>query len=248
MSSSERDISSSRILITGASRGIGRALALEVATLGAVVHTLQRSEVVPDHPGITAHAVDVTDEASVRGVLASIGALDVVVNNASILGERAQLVDCEVALFRRTLEINTTGTFLVLKHAIPLVVASTRGLIVNLSSSVGVRGRAEWGAYSVSKFGVEALTEIAAQELLGAGVPCVSVNPGGTATGMRAEAYPDEDPETLPSAESVASTLRLLITHVTMNQTGRKYRSRDLFDLVNAPDPGPPGSWPHVDA
>lgn len=230
-----RDWSSSIALITGASRGIGRELAVQLAELGATVWACARSTTsLPKHRNIVARACDIRDADAVGDLFDAIdtahGRLDVLVNNASILGPTGTLETLDIAGFQETMRINVEGTFIVSKRAVPLLRASERGVILNLSSSVGRKPRAEWGAYCVSKFGVEAISGILAQELREDGIISVSVNPGGTATDMRAQAYPEEDPSTLPSAERVAETLVLLADSLTLEQSGLMYSSRTLFD------------------
>lgn len=233
-----RDLSNSIVLVTGASRGIGRALALQLAELGAVVFACARSEDgIPSHERIIARACDIQDERAVSSIVAEIegahGRLDILVNNASILGPTGTLETLDIQGFRDAMRINVEGTYIITRASIALLRQSDSGVILNLSSSVGRKPRAEWGAYCVSKFGVEALSGILAAELHEDGIISVSVNPGGTATDMRAEAYPEEDPTTLPTADEVASTLVLLARRLTLEQSGRLYSSRTLFEHLD---------------
>ena len=105
--------------------------------------------------------------------------------------------------------------------------APTAGRILFVSSSVGPRPRTPWGAYAVSKAGVEALMELMAGEAPVTGVLAASINPGGTATAMRAMAYPEEDPATLPSAEAVAGTLLRALRLPGSGFNGQRFTSRD---------------------
>ena len=242
MSMMSRDWSSSIALVTGASRGIGRELAIQFAELGATVWACARTVTqIPKHRNIVARACDVRDEAAVGELVRAIdtahGRVDVLVNNASILGPTGPLETLDVAGFQDTMRVNVEGTFIISKSCIPLLRAGEAAVILNLSSSVGRKPRAEWGAYCVSKFGVEALSGILAQELREDGIVSVSVNPGGTATDMRAQAYPQEDPTTLPTAESVAETLVLLADRLTLDQSGAMYSSRSLFEHVRSDTP-----------
>ena len=241
-----RELSAQVIAITGASRGIGAALAAELAARGAKLFICARSEerlgeLQEEYPSIEVKAVDISDEEAVADWLALIedraGRLDVLVNNAGVLGPRASLDEISAQQWRQTVEVNVTGTFLVTSRAYDLLKRSEHPLVINLSSSVGRRGRGRWGAYSVSKFAVEGMAEVAADELSEAvSTGCVvTLNPGGTATDMRAEAYPAEDPDTLPTPEQVAATIRLLIEWLGPEQNGKKYNSRDLFPMIEAP-------------
>lgn len=252
---SRRDLTACVALVTGASRGIGRAVALELCARGARVHACSRSAdagleaLARALPGtLTYHRCDVSNEVDVvglaRAVSASDGRLDLLVNNASVLGPMGPLAGVDAGYARLAFEVNALGTLHVLKHADPLLRAAGGGAIVNLSSSVGRKARGGWAVYSATKFALEALSGAAADELADAGVSSVSLNPGGTATDMRAEAYPDEDPATIPTAERVAQTVVALLEHVGPDESGRRYSSRDLFDLVGAGTPV--GEWPHT--
>lgn len=229
------------VAITGGNRGIGAATAVEVASQGAQVHICGRTSeelraVASQSPRIEAMALDIRDERAVQTWMERIkkgsGRLDVLINNAGVLGPKKRLGETEVQAFRQTIDVNVVGTFVVIRAAYPLLKAAEEPLMINLSSSVGRRGRASWGAYSISKFAVEGLSEVAADELSEVSGCVVSLNPGGTATEMRAEAYPDEDPATLPEPREVAATIRLLIRVLGPEQNGGKYSSRDLFDYV----------------
>ncbi len=249
-----RDPSSSVALVTGASRGIGRAVALELCARGARVHACSRSAAsdleaaAASLPGsLTYHRCDVSQEDDVvaltRAIAASDGRLDMLVNNASVLGPMGPMAGVDAEYARLAFEVNALGTLLVLKHTDVLLRANGGGAIVNLSSSVGREARGGWGVYSATKFALEALSGAAADELTDAEVSSVSLNPGGTATDMRAEAYPEEDPGTIPSAERVAETVVALLEHVGPDESRRRYASRDLFDVVGSETPV--SQWPH---
>ena len=235
-------------LVTGASRGIGRALAALLAERGARVWACARSQPLLEELAQTypAHIIpvvaDLRDEAQVAAlmqrVMAQHGRLDVLIHNASVLGPLGPLAQLQAQDWRQTLAANLDASFFVLKHADEALrrgaqAQPTQGsLALLVSSSVGRRGRGGWGAYSVSKCGLEGLAQIAHDELSQAGVCCVTVNPGGTATQMRALAYPNEDPTTLPSPEEVAATFLLLAGALTPAQSGRRYSSRALGPWV----------------
>jgi len=246
-----RDIEESTVLVTGGGRGIGRATCLEFAEAGATVYTCSRTpadldELVGIFEGrgaLVAQTADVTRPAEIDALMDRIRSeeegLDVLINNAGILGPRESIESIDLEDWRRTLEANLDGVFVVSRAAIPLLRRAEEGLIVNVSSSVGREGRGGWGPYAVSKHGVEGLTGTLADELRGAGVTVVSANPGGTATEMRAEAYPDEDSEDLPSPGRVAATFRLVAETVGLERTGERFDCRDLFEFTgreNAPD------------
>ena len=169
-------------LITGASQGLGRALALAFAREGARVVVNARSEesirpVAEEVEGtgaeVLAVAADVSKSADVERLVDEtverFGRIDVLVNNAGLLGPRVGIEEYPEDEWRRVIDANLTGPFLVSKAAIPHLPEG--GSIINVVSGVSVEGRAEWGAYSVSKFGMEGLTQILAAELAGRGDP-----------------------------------------------------------------------------
>lgn len=232
-------------LVTGGGHGIGRSTALAMASRGARVHICGRTldaleetrRQAEDLAGeVLIHEVDVTDEKAVLSMMSEIREadqrLDVLINNAGMLGPRTPLEEVSLEDWTKTLAVNCTGVFLVSQKATPLLRQAQGAVVINLSSSVGRQGRGGWGPYSVSKHGVEGLTDVLSEELEGDGVIVVSLNPGGTATRMRAEAYPEEDPETLPEAEDVAETIVYLVETLELEQSGGKFSSRELFELT----------------
>ncbi|RAL23557.1 YciK family oxidoreductase [Lujinxingia litoralis] len=238
-------------LVTGASRGIGRACAELLAQAGMTVYACARSEealqaLAAACPGVLPYPLDLRDEDAVRALASDLGAahgkLDLLVNNAGILGPRAALDATGADALRNVLEINVVGAFNVLSACYPVLKAADDARVINLSSSVGRKGRAQWGAYSISKFALEGLSEIAADEL-GNDAIVVTLNPGGTATDMRAEAYPDEDPTTLPSAQAVAQTILLLARQLRPQHNGGRFSARSLFELA-AREPKTPVALP----
>ncbi|MFU8802551.1 MAG: SDR family NAD(P)-dependent oxidoreductase [Bradymonadaceae bacterium] len=240
-----REFKQSVALVTGGGHGIGRATAILLAREGARVHicgrTLEaleetRRQTEQEEGCVIVHQADVTAEDAVDEMMARIAEtdeyLDILVNNAGMLGPRTKLEEVSLEDWTTTLTVNCTGVFLITRRAISLLRNSDTAVVINLSSSVGRRGRGEWGPYSVSKHGVEGLTDVYGDELEDDAVCVVSINPGGTATKMRAEAYPEEDPQTLPEPEDVARTIVLLAQRLDVGQTRRKYSSRALFDFV----------------
>jgi NAD(P)-dependent dehydrogenase (short-subunit alcohol dehydrogenase family) len=148
-------------------------------------------------------ALDLSDPASCAAAaaeaLGALGRLDVLVNNASLLGDRAHLADQPMDVFDRVMAVNVSGTLRLTQAVLPGM--ADGGAIVNVTS--GAAARATWGAYAVSKHALDGITLMLRDELAPRGIRCVGVNPGGLRTAMRAAAYPDEDPSTLPRPESV---------------------------------------------
>jgi len=226
-------------IVTGASRGLGRALALAFAREGASLVLNSRSEeglrTVAEEAGrfgagVESVAADVsTVEGARRLVDAAIGRfgrIDVLVNNAGILGPRVRIEDYPEEEWRRVLDVNLTGPFLLCKAAIPHL--SEGASIINVVSGVSIEGRPEWGAYSVSKFGLEGLTQILAGELADRGVRVNSVDPGGMRTEMRAAAYPEEDPMTLITPEENTAVFLYLASEESAGTTGRRFKAQQF--------------------
>ena len=107
------------------------------------------------------------------------------------------------------------------------------GSIINLSSGVGRIGKARWGAYAASKFGVEGFTQVLAAELKEWSIRVNAVNPGGTRTEMRVEAYPDEDPLTLPAPEEITLVFLYLASAESQGVTGKSFDARDWLKKSN---------------
>src|SRR3712207_1444518 len=218
-------------LITGASQGLGRALALAYAKEGARVVINARSEesirpvageVESSGAEVLALAADVSKSADVQRLVDAatqrFDRIDVLVNNAGVLGPRVAIAEYPEDEWRRVIDANLTGLFLVSKEVVPHMPEG--GSIVNVVSGVSVEGRPEWGAYSVSKFGVEGLTQILASELQERGIRVNAVDPGGMRTEMRATAYPDEDPITRITPEENTDVFVYLASDEAKGVTG----------------------------
>lgn len=176
-------------LITGAAGEIGRATALEMAARGARIVAVDRDEdaladvaIALGAACLATVAADVTDEDQVRHYVAVAreagGRIDIVFNNAGIEGRVHRVPDYPAEMFRRVLDVNVTGVFLGMKHAIPVMAAQRGGAIVNTSSVGGLVGMAGMAAYVASKHAVVGLTRTAAAEWAAHGIRVNSVNPG----------------------------------------------------------------------
>ena len=226
-------------LITGASQGLGRALALAYAKEGAKLAINARSEdsIRPvareaEEQGaeILVVAADVSNSADVERFIdetaQSFGGIDVLVNNAGILGPRVAIEEYPEDEWRRVIDANLTGPFLVSKAAIPHM--REGGSIINVVSGVSIEGRAEWGAYSVSKFGLEGLNQILAAELKERGIRVNAVDPGGMRTDMRAAAYPEEDPMTRITPEENVDVFLYLASDESRDVTGQRFKAQEF--------------------
>ena len=226
-------------LITGASQGLGRALALAYAKEGASVVINSRSEgsirpVADEVEGLGAEVLAVAADVSkgedaqrlVDEAVGRFGGIDVLVNNAGVLGPRVAIEEYPEDEWRRVIDANLTGPYLVSKAAIP----HTRegGSIINVVSGVSVDGRAEWGAYSVSKFGMEGLSQILSAELQDRGIRSNAVDPGGMRTDMRAAAYPDEDPQSRITPEENTAVFLYLASDESKGVTGQRFKAQEF--------------------
>jgi len=200
-------LDSTRALITGASQGIGRQIALTLADHGADVALAARSDGiyetesrVPDDVRTFAVETDVTDEDSVADTIAAVteafGGLDCVVNNAGIAGPTAPVESVERDEWDRTLAVNVTGCFLTVKHAAPYLRKSDRGSVVNVSSISGKRPLENRSPYTASKMAVIGLTRTLAFELGEDDVTVNAVCPGAT-SGPRIEQVIENQAESL---------------------------------------------------
>lgn len=208
------------ILITGAGDGIGRACAKAFASHGATVILLSRSqskleqlydEIEREHPGKTIiHPLDfrvaqAQDFAQLAQSLdTQFPCLDGLVHNAALLGPRSPLEFYPDKDWQDLMQVNVTAAFALTKVLLPALTRSADARLLFTSSSVGRVGRAYWGAYGISKFAVEGMMQTLADEV--AKTTCIkvnSLNPGGTRTSMRRDAYPAEDPLSQPTPESI---------------------------------------------
>lgn len=233
-------------MITGGSEGLGRALARRFAGEGAAVSICARGEraleevcreVREEMAGEGREArclpfvADVTDPDAVdrwiRATREELGPVHAFVNNASVLGERVAAEEYPLDAWRQVLDVNLTGAFICAKAIVPSL-RETRGSLVNVSSGVGDHGRPYWGAYCVSKNGLEALSELMAGELEETGVRVNVVDPGSMRTEMRAAAYPEEDPETLPEPIDVTDVFVYLASDRSADVTGNRFRAKEF--------------------
>ncbi|WP_189443183.1 YciK family oxidoreductase [Salinicola rhizosphaerae] len=227
------------ILVTGASAGIGRAAALAFAAHGATVVLLGRSvsrlKVVYDaiessgapQPAIfplNLESATSLDYQAVADKLSSeFGRLDGVLHNASILGERLSVEDANLETWAQVMQVNFTATLGLTQALLPLLASAERASVVFTSSSVGRKGRANWGAYSTSKFATEGLMQILADERRDGPVRFNSLNPGATRTAMRQAAYPEEDPQSVRAPEEILPTYLWLMGDDSLHANGEMF-------------------------
>lgn len=207
------------ILVTGAGRGIGEAAAKTYAAHGATVLLLGKNEdslnEVYDQIEAAGHPQPVVIPFNLETALphqydelaatieAEFGRLDGLLHNAAILGPRTPLEQLSGDNFMRVMQVNVNAMFMLTSTLLPLLKLSEDASVIFTSSSVGRQGRAYWGAYATSKFATEGLMQVLADEVDGTQVRANSVNPGATRTGMRAQAYPGENPANNPLPEAI---------------------------------------------
>ena len=234
-----RDILRDRIImITGASNGIGRALALHAAELGAqiIVHgrNVSRLEKVYDkieamdgapRPSIAVMDLASADSEAYRSLAERLevefGRLDGLVLNAGILGDRFSIEQYDAAKWQEVMHVNVTSAFALTQVCLPLLQKSADGSVIYTSSGVGRTGRAFWGAYSVSKFATEGLSQVLADEHRHSNLRVNCVNPGATRTNMRLEAFPGEDRDALKRPEEILPTYVYLLGPDSGGVTGQ---------------------------
>ena len=220
-----KSIAGKSCILTGASRGIGRAIALRLAAEEVLVTAIARDEqalgeLCAENPGIHASPCDVTDEDGVKRITAEHverhGGLDILINNAGT-GTFGPIEEVSYRDFLRTMETNAGGTYLCMQAALPYMKAAGDGDIINISSVVGLKGYPDQAAYGASKHAVMGLTRSIATEAAPAGVRVRAVCPGGVDTDLIRQARPDLDPGTLIQADDVAEAVIFMLK---MSETG----------------------------
>jgi NAD(P)-dependent dehydrogenase (short-subunit alcohol dehydrogenase family) len=228
------------ILITGASDGIGRALAMESARLGAQVilhgrNTAKLEKVYDEiqaidgakRPSIavldleSANADNYTTLAS--SIADEFGHLDGLVQNASILGERYSIEQYDAVLWQKVMHVNVTAAFALTQVLLPLLKKSEDASVIFTSSGVGRVGRAFWGPYSASKFATESLSQVLADEHRNSALRSNCINPGATRTKMRLAAFPGEDRDALKAPEEILAPYIYLLGADSKGVTGESY-------------------------
>ncbi|MCI0455168.1 MAG: YciK family oxidoreductase [Candidatus Dadabacteria bacterium] len=226
-------------LITGAGSGIGKTIAKAYVKEGASVIICGRNEdslikackEISPYGEIEYLKINIVKRNEVKKLANRVkekwNRLDILVNNASILGVRSSIIDYPEDTWDEVINVNLNGQFFVIKAVLPFILKSNNGSIINVSSSVGRKGKALWGAYAASKFGLEGLTQVLADELSSSDLRINSINPGGTRTEMRAKAYPNEDPMTLPTPDEIMPIFLHLASDESKGVTGKMFDARD---------------------
>ncbi|MBX0292909.1 3-ketoacyl-ACP reductase [Hymenobacter sp. HSC-4F20] len=215
-------------LVTGAGKGIGRAVALALAQEGATVALLARTEqqlreVAQEIEGLGGRAVvvtaDVADrlavEAAVGQALQALGSIDILINNAGI-GTFAKLVDMDPAEWEKIIQVNLLGTYYVTRAVLPQMIARETGDIINIASTAGQRGAATTSAYSASKFAILGLTESLMQEVRKQNIRVSALTPSTVATELAINnKLTDGNPEKVMQPEDLAE---FIISQLKLNR------------------------------
>ncbi|WP_370964655.1 YciK family oxidoreductase [Enterobacter wuhouensis] len=227
------------ILVTGASDGIGREAALTYAEYGASVILIGRND---DKLRNVAREIDAAGglparwytldlltctPATCQELAERIGddnpRLDGVLHNAGLLGEVRPMDEQDPAIWQEVMQVNINGTFFLTQALLPLLLRSESGSLVFTSSSVGREGRANWGAYAVSKFATEGMMQVLAEEYQSRHLRVNCINPGGTRTKMRASAFPTEDPQKLKTPADIMPLYLWLMGDDSRRKTGMTF-------------------------
>ena len=231
------------ILVTGAGSGIGRTAALTYARHGATVillgRTISKLEAVYDEienngwPQAAIYPMNLEgareqDYASLAATLErEFGHLDGLLNNAGLLGELKPIAQYDAETWHRVMQVNLNAPFLLTRELLPLLRTAEQASVIFTSSTVGHEGRANWGAYSVSKFATEGLMQTLADEEDGIShVRINSLNPGATRTAMRATAFPAEASDASAPPEEIMPLYLYLIGKDSLGVSGKAFHAQ----------------------
>ncbi len=231
------------ILVTGANRGFGLAITMSLSKAGATVIMLGRDL------GSLEYAYDAVVDAGYNepilypldlegatpenyqelqdNILDKFEKLDGLIHNAAILGAQMPIEQYDIKLWYSTLQINLSAPFMLTQFLIPLLLKSEDARILFLSSSVGREAKAYWGAYSVSKFGIEGFAKTLSEELEKTNISVNTINPGKLRTEMRRTAYPAEDSSTVPMPEEKSAAIVYLLSGLSPKMNGEQLTIAD---------------------
>jgi len=227
------------ILVTGASDGIGQEVAVTYARHGASVILLGRSE-----EKLRAVAQEINQAGAIparwytldlltctpqdcqklaQQISLRYPRLDGVLHNAGLLGDVVPMEEQDPDVWQQVMQVNVNGTFMLTQALLPLLLQSESGSLVFTSSSVGREGRANWGAYAVSKFATEGMMQVLAEEYKNRHLRVNCINPGGTRTKMRASAFPTEDALKLKTPADIMPLYLWLMGDDSRRKTGMTF-------------------------
>lgn len=230
------------ILITGAGDGIGRAAAISFAKHGATVillgKTVNKLEAVYDqivqegYPKPAIIPLDLkgaTEQNYVdmaETIEAQFGHLDGALHNASLLGVLGPFEHISMDSVKEVMQVNVIAEIMMTRALLPIMKKAPKASLVFTSSGVGRQGRAFWGEYAISKFATEGMMQAIADEYEGSSLRVNSINPGATRTGMRANAYPAENPSTLKEPDDIMATYLYLMGDDSAEVNGQQLNAQ----------------------
>lgn len=230
------------ILITGAGDGIGRAAAISFAKHGATVillgKTVKKLEAVYDQivqagypkPAIVPLDLKGATEQNyidmAETIEAQFGHLDGALHNASLLGVLGPFEHISMDSVKDVMQVNVIAEIMLTRALLPIMKKAPKASLVFTSSGVGRQGRAFWGEYAISKFATEGMMQAIADEYEGSSLRVNSINPGATRTGMRANAYPAENPSTLKEPEDIMATYLYLMGDDSAEVNGQQLNAQ----------------------
>lgn len=232
------------IVITGAGSGIGRQTAKSLSNRGTNLILLSKDqakleslydEINSDNSrNISIQPIDfekVQEREFVKiseAIKEEHSIVDGLINNAGILGEKKPLEQYNFSSWSNVLQVNLNASFLITKNLIPLLKKSSNGSILFTSSGVGRKGRAYWGAYSISKFATEGMMQIFSEELQNtSNIRVNCINPGPVRTKMRELAYPAEKPEVNPLALEIMQNYLYLMSDLSVGINGQSIDAQE---------------------
>lgn len=230
-------------VVTGASRGLGRAMALALAREGAHIIATARTqggleelddEIQKLGGTATIAPADMKDFAAIdrlgAGIFERWKKLDIVIGNAGLLGKLTPISHADAKMFEEVMAVNVTANYRLIRSLDPLLKASDAGRAVFVTSGQAQKCFPYWGAYSISKAALEAMVSTYAQESATSNIRVNCFSPGPTRTDMRAKAMPGENPLTLPTADEVgAQVIDLCLPTFTDNAAVYKYAASGLY-------------------
>lgn len=232
-------------LITGASQGLGREIAIAYAREGAakiaivargeelLAQVRDRIAEIAPNTQVLVISADLTKHADIERVIATTvskfnGQIDVLVNNASSIGPSPMpfLLDYPLEDFRNVIETNLIAPFLLIKKVLPAMIENG-GAIVNVTSDAGINGYPGWGAYGISKFGIEGMSQTWAAELADSNVRVNWVDPGDMNTAMHRAAEPDEDPNQWANPADAVEAFVYLASDAAKQVNGQRFQAQE---------------------
>lgn len=231
------------ILITGAGDGIGRAVAKDCAAHGATVILLGRTthklEAVYDaiveagHPQPAIYPMNLEGAApkdydDLAAVLEKeFGRLDGLLHNAAWLGTLAPIGHFDIESWFKSIQVNLNAPFMLTRACLPLMHAAADASLIFTSDQITQQAKAYWGAYGVTKFGINGLMQMLAEELSNSTIRVNGIIPGPVRTNLRTWAYPGEDPNNLPTPDSITATYLYLLGPDSQGTNGELLNAQD---------------------